>query len=325
MGVNKTILKLLALVFAILFVFGLLIAFLTGNLGGGKQSKSGIAVIEINGEISGGESGSTYFGNQIAGSETILRKIRQAEYDQGIKGMILRINSPGGSAPASEEVYREVLRFKQRSGKPVIAVMDDMAASGGYFIAVSADEIFANPATMTGSIGVIMSFKNYHKLYEKYGIKVEAIKSGKYKDIGSSAREMTPEERELLQKMVNQIYGRFVDAVQAGRGLPRAQVLKLAQGQIYTGMEAQRLGLVDHLGNFYDAVEYIAKKTGARSTLGLVYYDPKPGFLERLLGGLVHSSFSIFGRATSSPLPMDILLLDESLLDYGVGNLQLKY
>ena len=326
MVVHKNIIKLFLITVLILFLVGLLIAVFMGGLGGGKSSGSKIAVIEVKGEITGGESGNTQRGQQVAGAETLLRQVRMAENDPSIKAVLLRIDSPGGSAPASEEVYMELKRLKERTGKPIVAVMEDMAASGGYFIAVAADTIFANPASMTGSIGVIMRFNNYHGLYTKYGIKVEVIKSGKYKDIGSSSREMTADERQLLQKMVNQIYGRFVAAVETGRDLPHERVLELAQGQLYTGMEAKRLKLVDRLGNFYDAVEYTAALVGLRSEPALEYYRTKPSFLEQLLSGFSGSNYSFFGKLNNNqPFATDILLLEESLNSPGLRNIKLEY
>lgn len=309
--------------FGILFLVGLLGAVLSGSMG--KESGDVLAVIEVKGTIVGGESGSSLFGEVVAGSETMMRQIRQAADDSAVKGLLLHINSPGGSAPASEAVYNEILRFKKETGKPVMAVMSDVAASGGYFIALGADDIFANPATMTGSIGVIMQFKNYKKLYQNYGIEVETIKSGKYKDIGNPAREMTAEERELLQTMVDQIYGQFVQAVHDGRGMPEERVLELAQGQIYTGMQAKELGLVDHLGNFYDGVQYLAKKAGIEGEPALLYYRGRPSLIQRLLSSMMQAVLAGIGQSVEQGDSNELMLIEKSLQHPGIGNLQINY
>lgn len=321
---NKALLKLAGIAFGVLFGLGLIAAMAMGLFGSEKVANA-IAVVEVKGEISGGQSGGSVFGSAYAGSETMMQKIRMAARDENIRALILHINSPGGSAPASEEVYMEVLRFKRETGKPVLAVMADVAASGGYFIAMGADEIFANPATMTGSIGVIMQFKNYAGLYEKYGVKMETIRSGKYKDIGNPGRPMRADERELLQTMVDQIYDRFVDAVVKGRNMPRERVLELAQGQIYTGMQAKELNLVDHLGNFYDAVDYLSERVSIKGQPQLVYYTKAPGLLERMLGGLARITVPVLGNAVQPTVPTELMLLEESLLAPGLNGMTIRY
>ncbi|AZR74338.1 hypothetical protein BBF96_13625 [Anoxybacter fermentans] len=320
---NHFFLYLFGGAFVILFLVGVLASLMAGNFGDGIKSKERIAVVEVKGFITGGESGSNIFGEKFAGSDTLMRYIRKAAADTSIKALLLHINSPGGSVSATEAVYREVLRFKEKTGKPVLAVMEDVAASGGYYIAVGADEIYANPATVTGSIGVIMQFRNYQELYDKYGIKIETIKSGKYKDIGNPARGLTKDERELLQTLVDQMYERFVKAVMEGRGMSKEEVLKLAQGQIYSGIQAQELNLVDHLGNFYDAVDYLAKKVGIKGEPVLVYYT-KPSPLERLFSGLAKAIISVLGESVNDAGP-GMMLIEKSLQMPGAGNLQLIY
>ncbi len=308
----------------ILFLVGLVFAGLVGLFGGNDQYVDGIAVIEVKGSIVSGESGSSIMGGQYAGSETLMRHIREAAMDKRVKALLIQINSPGGSAAASEAVYTEILKFKDSTSKPVIAVMEDVAASGGYFIAVGAEKIFANPSTMTGSIGVIMQFNNYKELYQKYGVKVETIKSGKYKDMGNPSRSLTEEERGLLQEIVNQTYQQFVHAVMRGRSLSEEEVLKIAQGQVFTGIEAQRLNLIDHLGNFYDAVEYLAKKAGFEDEATLIYYT-QPSFLERIFGGVAQKVAVLFGKPGILIIQEEIMMIKESLQDSGVENIELNY
>ncbi len=319
---KRFILYLFGGTFVILFFVGLLSGFVFR--GGQKGPEEAIAVIEVKGTIVGGESGSSLLGGMAVGSETMMQEIRAAAEDDSIKALLLHINSPGGSSAASEAVYMEILRFKEKTGKPVLATMEDVAASGGYYIALGADEIFANPATVTGSIGVIMQFTNYQELYEKYGLKVETIKSGKYKDIGSPTRDLTKEERELLQTMVNQIYGNFVDAVAEGRGLERERILELAQGQIYTGIQAQELGLIDQLGNFWDSVDYLAKRAGIKGEPELVYYT-RPTLWKRIMGNLSKMILAALGKSVKISEISDLLWIEESLQTPGLNNLVIRY
>lgn len=232
--------------------------------GGTDQSSSSVVgVIRIEGSIVGtAESG--YLGG-TASSTNLMRQLRQARDDKEVVAVVLRINSPGGSAVASQEVGVEVDRLKE-AGKKVVVSMGDVAASGGYWIAAGADKIVANPATMTGSLGVIMEMQNYQGLMDKLGLKSDPIKSGPHKDIGSPTRPITEEERRLLQEMVNDIYDQFIDVVAKGRAakLSREQVIQLADGRIFTGRQALELGLVDELGNYYDAVRIAGQLAGIK-------------------------------------------------------------
>ena len=319
---SRFFLYLLGGVFAILFLIGVTLSMMVGS--DADPIDNAIGVIEVNGAIVSGESGNSLLGEVFAGSKTLMRQIRTAAEDDSIEALILRINSPGGSVPPTEAIYKEILRFKEETNKPVLAVMGGTAASGGYFLSAAADEIYANPATITGSIGVIMQFRNYEELYDKYGIKVNTIKSGKYKDIGNPARELTDEERQLLQKLVDQMYQRFVDAVVQGRELKRDKVLELAQGQIYSGAQAKELGLVDHLGNFYDAVDYLADKVGIEGEPTLVSYSEQSSVLRRLFGGLAQSFKVMLGKENQG-YPTETILIKESLESYGVENLEISY
>lgn len=227
------------------------------NAGGaGKTVKPGggakIAVIRMEGVLSGGATADGWNASG-AGAETLARQLGEARRDPEVKAVLLRINSPGGSVAAAEEVAREIARFKQ-SGKPIVASMGDMAASAGYWLAASCDKIYANQATLTGSIGVYVPYLNLEGLYDKLGVKQDKIKSGQHKDILSPDRPMTPAEREILQTLVTEMYEAFVAVVSDGRKLSPEAVRKLADGRIYTGRQAKALGLVDELGNFQDAI-----------------------------------------------------------------------
>lgn len=223
-----------------------------------KERGEKIALVYLEGQITGGRGGGPNILGQAGGTDPLLDQLREIARDKEVKGVLFRINSPGGSSAASQEVYEEITKVR-KSGKVVVVSMGDVAASGGYWIACAADKIVANPATMTGSIGVIMPLQNIQELLDKIGVQPETIKSGKYKDMGSSNRPLAPEERQLLQAMVDDIYQQFVDVVVAGRKMPREEVLAVADGRVFTGKQAKELGLVDELGNYYDALDLLTK------------------------------------------------------------------
>jgi protease-4 len=188
----------------------------------------------------------------ISDSEPVIENLKKYGKDDSVKAIVLRIDSPGGGVGPSQEIYEEVRKLKGR--KPVVTSMGALAASGGYYIACATGKVYANPGTMTGSIGVIMPFMNVKDLVEKIGVKGMTVKSGAYKDMGSPLRDMTPSERELLQAVVDNVHMQFVNAVAEGRNLKAEDVMKIADGRIFTGEQARALGLVDALGNLEDAV-----------------------------------------------------------------------
>jgi protease-4 len=193
----------------------------------------------------------------IADPESTIEQLRKFAKDDSVKAIVVRINSPGGGVGPSQEIHEEV---KKLSGKKVVvASMGALAASGGYYIACGAQKIYANPGTITGSIGVIMQFVNVKDLIEKIGLKGMVVKSGAFKDIGSPVRDMKPEERELLQGVIDNVHSQFIEAVAAGRKMDRDKVAKIADGRIFSGEQAKALGLVDVLGNLEDAVAEAGK------------------------------------------------------------------
>ncbi|HOB11545.1 MAG TPA: signal peptide peptidase SppA [Syntrophomonadaceae bacterium] len=234
------------------------------NAGSGRKlmGSSVIGVIEINGVISG-EAGGGLVSGYSANAMDIMESIRQAREREDIKVVVLRIDSPGGSAVASQEIARELDRLREE-GKKVITSMGDTCTSGGYWIACSSDYIMANGATLTGSIGVIMQLSNLEGLYEKLGIKEEVIKSGKHKDMGSATRDLTEEERQLLEDIVGDSYDQFLDQVLKGRAgkITQEKLLEVADGRIISGRQALELGLVDGIGNYYDALAQARKSAG---------------------------------------------------------------
>ena len=199
-----------------------------------------------------------------------LRRFRQTPW---IKAVVVRIDSPGGAVAPTQEIFEEIQRIKKT--KPCIASMGNIAASGGYYIASACDKILANPGTLTGSIGVIMQLSNVEELMKKIGVKGINIKSGANKDIGSPFQPLSPEGRDILQSLVDNVHSQFVSAVAKGRGMDEARVRKLADGRIYSGAQAKDLGLVDQFGTLEDAIDLAAKRVGLDAEPAVYYSRPE--------------------------------------------------
>ncbi len=259
MDTKKLVMIIILGIIGISLVFGLAnIGEYEGNV---KYSDNSgvVGIIYIDGPISG--SASSGFASSGTHPEVIMNYLRDAQYDDNVKAVVLRMNTPGGTTAASQEIAMEVARLREK-GKVVVTSMGDMAASGGYWIAAESDWIVATPGTITGSIGVIMEIANLQELYGKIGVDFEVIKSGEYKDIGSSNRDMTETEQAMLQAMVDDLYYQFVEVVSLGRNMSESEVLAIADGRIFTGREALNVGLVDELGNFYDAIDAAVELAG---------------------------------------------------------------
>ncbi|HET7479002.1 MAG TPA: signal peptide peptidase SppA [Rubrobacteraceae bacterium] len=240
-----------------------------------------IAVVPVEGEISSADS--TLGGTQpVTTPEGLEDALRQAGDDDSVAAVILEVNSPGGGVTASDEMHQAILDFKEKTDKPVIVSMDDVAASGGYYISTAADEIVANRTTLTGSLGVILQLNDFSEAADKYGIKQQVIKSGKYKDIGNAFRKIKPEEREILQKIVDENYDQFVSVIVKGRGLPEKKVREIADGRIYSGIQAKKLGLVDEFGGLDEAAK-VARKMANIDKATVVRYTQPPSLTDTLL------------------------------------------
>ncbi len=248
----------------------------------GERSNAPLAVIRVDGVIVAGKGGISLFGGQSTGSEEVVGQIEQAMDDDNVKAILLRVNSPGGSAAGSQEIYDAINRAKKH-GLKVVVSMADLAASGGYYVSANADKIYANPATMTGSIGVISMHENLAGLYEKIGLKTEIIKSGKLKDMGAPSGPLTEEAKAVIKGIVLQVYDQFVTAVSDGRKMKPEAVRKLADGRIYSGQQAKQLGLVDELGGMHEATLGAAKLAGVKGAPSVKEYGA-PGLLKRLFG-----------------------------------------
>ncbi len=267
-----------------------------------------VAVIELNGIIMGGAFEQGGFGMV----DVIKAQLKRAQEDDRVKAVVLKVDSPGGEVLASDDIYRAIAAFQQDSLKPVVVSMGSVAASGGYYVSAASRWIVANELTITGSIGVIMSSWNYRGLMDKVGVVPQTYKSGKFKDMLSGSRKLTDvtdQEREMLQALINQTYGRFTNVVQTGRqkafekskGSDHARELDAkwpdyADGRVLSGTEALKLGFVDELGGFNDAVAR-ARKLAGISRANLIEYQQRYDFSDL---------FRLFGRSESKAIKLEL-------------------
>jgi protease-4 len=246
--------------------------------------KNKIALIDVDGMLLNARS-SGLLGSGENPVSLFRERLQAAADDRHVKAVVLRINSPGGAVTASDIMYRDLLNFREKTCKPVVACMMDVAASGAYYLAMGCDCVYAHPTTVTGSIGVIMSLYNAAGLASKIGISSNPIKSGPIKDVGNPLREMTDAERAILQGMVNSFYDQFVRIVATGRRMPEERVRVLADGRVYTGVHAKELGLVDEVGYLEDAIA-TAKNLAHVNDAAVVAYDRGPGHRGSIYAGL---------------------------------------
>jgi protease-4 len=238
----------------------------TSKMGSGIFGSGAVAIVELNGVI--------------MDSKKLVKRIDRIQDDDEVKAIVVRINSPGGAVAPSQEIYDAL----KRSKKPVVASMASVAASGGYYVACAAKKIYANPGTITGSIGVIMEFINIEKLYEWAKVQRYAVKTGKFKDIGAEYKQMSPDERALLQGMVDDVLLQFKTAIVEGRKLPMEQVTAIADGRIFSGSQAKAAKLVDELGPLQDAINEAGKMAGIKGKPRVVEAEKKKrNFLRMLL------------------------------------------
>jgi len=225
----------------------------------------------------------------IVYSEQMAKILKRVKTEDNIKALVLRVDSPGGSVVGSNEIYEALLQID----KPIVVSMGEMAASGGYYISCAADRIMVNPGTLTGSIGVIAQMPNVQGLMEKLGVEVNVIKSGKLKDEGSPFRPMTEEEKAIWQTIIDESYAQFVSIVATGRNLPEDKVRQIADGRVYTGLQAVELGLADETGNLADAIKLAGEMGGIAGEPKTIELYKPPSLLESLLISMPSSSTSL--------------------------------
>ncbi|MCP4249970.1 MAG: signal peptide peptidase SppA [bacterium] len=244
----------------------------------GAWASDKVAVIDVAGLLINAHA-EQLFGSGEHPVGLLLEQLDKARRDDSVKGVVLRINSPGGAVTASELMHEEVTRFRAKTGKPVVAVLMDVAASGGYYVACACDQIFAQKSTVTGSIGVIVQTFDLTGTMAKLGVHGDAITSGPNKAAGSPFAEMTDDQRAIFQEIVDQLYGQFVEVVAAGReGLDEDQVKDLADGRVYTAGQALEVGLIDRIGTMRDAIAEIKTRAGL-GKIRLVRYHRPTGYV----------------------------------------------
>lgn len=272
--------------------FGFAVA-LTGTQPESAGVGPAVGVIRVEGVIASGASTSSLSGS-VVGSDTIVELIDRANSNVDVKAIVLRINSPGGGAAASDEIHHALLQVD----KPIVVSMGELAASGGYYISAPADYIYATPHTLAGSIGMISEFISAQELLDEVGISVEIVKSGNVKDFGSPYREMTDEERAYWQGLIDEAYEEFIAVVAEGRKMDKEAVRRLADGRVYIGRQAVDLGLVDAIGYYEDAVAKAAELGGIQGEGRIIEFEQTPSLLETL--------YNIEGRQ-NPPLSMELL------------------
>jgi protease-4 len=277
-------------ILVVLFLLAIFSISLSSSL---KKSSANVALISINGEIFTGQNYNTL---DAAYSDEIVSFIQDASKNKNIKAIIFEINSPGGSAVASQEIGNAVKAARQK-GKLTVAVIRELGASGAYWIASSCDYIITSDMAITGSIGVIGSYLDYSGLLERYNITYQRLVGGKYKDIGSPYKNLTEEERDILQKVINQIYENFVFEVSQNRNISLEKTRELATGMFYLGSEAKELGLIDALGSRQDAINYIEKERGVK--IKIYEYKTYNDLLAKMYG-LQSQSFFWIGKGIGS-------------------------
>jgi len=224
----------------------------------------------------------------IRNSQDLVRQFDEYGKDTRIKAVVVRIDSPGGGVTPAQEIYDAILALKKK--KKVVASMGALAASGGYLIACAADRIVANPGTLTGSISTIMHFADAEELLKKIGLRSSVVKSGRFKDVGSPTRPMTADEKAMLQSVVDDTYDQFLEVVEKGRRISKEELRKLADGRLFTGRQAQKLGLVDELGDLSHAIRLAGTLAGVEGEPKVVYPVKKRStFLELLVQTAVSS------------------------------------
>jgi len=263
-------------IFGVLFVlFGLIVVSVVSWIFSGEEDNSNstsgskIAVIELK--------------EQIYGSEDIVRQFKKYRENSSVKAIVFRVESPGGGVAASQEIYEEAKKTRD-SGKPVVVSMGSVAASGGYYVSCGASKIVTNPGTLTGSIGVIMEFMHFNDLMAKIGVDETTIKSGKLKDAGSPYRKTTPEEKAYFGTLIGDVCDQFIDVVAKERKLDRKYVEKYADGRVFTGRQAVKLGFADTLGTMEDAVKFAAAMGGVKGRPSVIKEQKRKSFMDKIIG-----------------------------------------
>jgi protease-4 len=278
---------------------------------------AGLFIIGVGG-LSRGEGGPALFGPRVAIVELegviievddLVREMKAHRENPSVRAVVMRINSPGGVVAPTQELHDAVRRLRD-SGKPVVASLGAVAASGGYYVAVACDQIYANPGTLTGSIGVIMQLANLEQLMKKVGVDYVVVKAGQFKDIGNVARAMTPDERRVMQALLDDVHGQFITAVADGRKLPREDVARFADGRVFSGTRAKELRMVDALGGLEEAVLASAKLAGIPIPPNVIQPRRRFSIMELLRSQFGGTAAGLLMRPTLPAFKTPLYLMD---------------
>lgn len=250
---------------------------------GERWAKEKIAILYIDGIILGGRKDEGIFSSRITTSDEVVEILKDIKKDKDIKAVVIRLNSPGGSVAAAQEIFDEITKLK-KDGRKIVASFADIATSGAYYVSLACDQIVANPGTLTGSIGVIMEVHNMEELFKKIGIDFEIIKSGKYKDIGIPTRKLKKDEREILQNLLDDVYNQFISEVSRSRKMKISDVEKIADGRVFTGRQAKELKLIDKLGSFEYAIKTAMTLAKIKGEVKIIEYKDDVSPLRELFG-----------------------------------------
>ncbi|PIN68597.1 signal peptide peptidase SppA [Candidatus Woesearchaeota archaeon CG11_big_fil_rev_8_21_14_0_20_43_8] len=287
----KTLIFIVAGLWLLSLVISYAFSFMWGDVAAGN-----IAIIDLHGVIS--VDGGSLFDQGSVSSDDMIQLIEEADKNEDVKGIIIDINSPGGSAVASEEIARAI----KEANKTTVALIREIGTSGALWVASATDQVVASPLSMTGSIGVISSYLEFSGLMQDYNVSYERLVAGQYKDMGSPYRQLTYEERKLFQDMLDETHRYFIEAVANNRNLDIEKLKENANGMIFSGTKAKEIGLVDTLGGKREAVKFLETKYNI--TAETVRYEKRKGFFEMLSGVLSKSSFYV-GKGISSSLEQD--------------------
>lgn len=244
-------------------------------------TKDKIAIVELYGEIYFANAAESFIKRDV---EYYVSKIQSLCKRKDVKGVIIKLNSPGGTVAAVQRLYNEILKLKKTYTKPIVCYVPELCASGGYYVASACDKIICAEGSVVGSVGVLLQVGNINALLKKIGVNVEVIKSSKYKDIGSIFRDMLPEERQVFENLVNAAFEQFIDAIVKGRGMSKEQVMKFADGKIYIANEAVKLQMVDKIGDEDTAIEEVKTLAGIKGEIEILKERVKPfDFLRQVM------------------------------------------
>lgn len=305
---NHILWWVLGIVFVVLFVSGIIFVFFLIALVGVSSSSSSssmgegnIAHLSVSGVIVTEAQSSFFADDSLTSSADFVKLLQEVEEDDSIQGVIIEINSPGGSGVASDEIATQIMKLREK--KPVVSYIRDVGASGSYWVASSTERIFANKFSTVGSIGVIGSYLEFSGMMDDYNVTYQRFVAGKNKDFGSPFRQPTEEQRKAYQAILDELHGYFIEAVAQGRNMPVDSVKKYADGSIFSGVTAKKIGLVDEIGGLNEAVEYMEEKIG--ESVSLIEYNKEPSLFDLLTASASQNAYQV-GKGIGESIQPDM-------------------